>query len=132
MPQTIHNMNEFDLAEQLVGRRIVRIDAIHSKIHLHNGTVLTFEDTSMDHAWFGSAIHEGELVNSEITEVRLRDAISPPPGYSQFELAVMSAGTTVCTIEVDGEKLEDDGAGNHLFSISLVVDNSATHERTAA
>lgn len=41
-----YDMTDQDLASELVGKRIVQIDADSNSMTLHDGTVLIFQDSS--------------------------------------------------------------------------------------
>lgn len=108
-----YDMTDQDLASELVGKRIVQIDADSNSMTLHDGTVLIFQDSSDCCAWFQAELEEKNLTDNAITHV----ATSGEYGDESWSIHVLAADRHIADVHITG----DEGSGYYCHSINLEV-----------
>ena len=115
MNETIYDMSDRDLAEQLVGKSIKSIAG--STIELTDGTVLEIEDTSDCCAWFRGDIEAFDFNDNVITAVETHDAEAEDEYTEAWSLHVLSAHTLIAKVNIEG----DPTSGYYCHSVNLTV-----------
>ena len=107
------DMTDQDLAGELVGKKIVKIDTENSTMTLHDGTVLKFHDASDCCAWFEAELEEKNLTDNAITHV----TTSGQYGDESWTIHILAANKHIADVNITG----DEGSGYYCHSISLEV-----------
>lgn len=110
----IHDMNEYDLAKELIGKRIVSIAG--ETMQLDDGTVLEFKDTRGCCAWFTAQLHEGNLTDNAITAIETEE-LDDDGAPEHYNLHILAADQRVAAVEIEG----DATSGYYCHSINLIV-----------
>lgn len=121
-----YDMTEQDLAGELVGKRIVGIDADANTMTLHDGTVLTFHDTFDCCSWFEAELKEHNLTDNAITRVTTSDEHSDEYGEQSWSIHILAADEHIADVNING----DEGSGYYCHSINLEITNPDKQEDT--
>lgn len=107
------DMTGRDLAGELIGKRIVEIDADENTMTLHDGTVLTFHEVSECCAWFDAELKEKNLTDNAITHV----TTSGEDDDESWTIHILAADKNIADVLIRG----DDGTGYYCQSIELEI-----------
>lgn len=112
----IFDMTSSDLAENLVGRKIVSVNTGTPSCTLDDGTVLEFVDTYDCCAWFESAITHIDLDDNAIMSV---EVVQPEKSElpEEYSINILTVDKNVMALEIMG----DPTSGYYCKSINLVV-----------
>ena len=108
-----YDMDAQDLAGELVGKRIVEIDADANTMTLHDGTVLTFRDAYDCCSWFEAELKEHNLTDNAITHV----TTSGEYGDESWSIHILAANKHIADVNIDGSV----GSGFYCHSINLEI-----------
>lgn len=107
------DMTDGDLEQELVGKKIVKIDTENSTMTLHDGTVLKFHDASDCCAWFAAELEEKNLTDNAITHV----TTSGQYGDESWTIHILAANKHIADVHIWG----DEGSGYYCHSINLEI-----------
>lgn len=106
------DMTDRDLAGEIIGKRIVEIDADENTMTLHDGTVLEFQDVQECCAWFEAELKEKNLTDNAITHVTMSGEYG-----DAWSIHILAANTHIADVNITGDK----GTGYYCHSIELEV-----------
>lgn len=107
------DMTDRDLAGELIGKRIVEIDADANTMTLHDGTVLTFHEASECCACFEAELKEKNLTDNAITHV----TTSGEYGDESWSIHILAANKHIADVNITGDR----GTGYYCQSIELEI-----------
>ena len=110
---TYIDMTDQDLARELVGKKIVKINTEYNTITLHDGTVLKFNDVSDCCAWFEAELEEKNLTDNAITRV----TTSGQYDDESWTIHILAADKNIADVHIRG----DEGTGYYCQSIELEI-----------
>ena len=114
----IEDVSKRDVAEQFVGKSIVSVDEASQTFELDDGTVLTFEDTSVCCTFFD--VEKIKLIDtSDNRIVKVEQLYLPDEDdyLERFSFVLLTKATTYAQIDVVGTS----GNGYYVHSVDLVV-----------
>lgn len=107
------DMTDEDLADELIGKRIVEIDTYENTLTLHDGTMLKFYDASDCCAWFSAELEEKNLTDNAITHVTTTGEY----GDEAWSIHILAANKHIADVHIHG----DEGSGYYCHSVNLAV-----------
>lgn len=121
-----YDMTDQDLAGELIGKRIVEIDADANTMTLHDGTVLTFQDTYDCCAWFEAELKEHNLTDNAITRVTTSNKHCGEYGDESWSIHILAADQRVADLNITGNPT----SGYYCHSINLDITKPGEQEGT--
>ena len=115
-----YDMTDQDLAGELIGKRIVEIDADANTMTLHDGTVLTFQDAYNCCAWFEAELKKHNLTDNAITHV----TTSGEFGDESWSIHILAANKHIADVNITGSE----GSGLYCHSIDLEITKPGEQE----
>ncbi|MBC3179383.1 hypothetical protein [Corynebacterium lujinxingii] len=109
------DMTDGDLEQELVGKKIVKIDTENNTMTLHDGTVLKFHDASDCCAWFEAELEEKNLTDNAITHVTTTGEY----GDESWSIHILAANNHIADVNITG----NEGSGYYCHSIDLEITN---------
>jgi hypothetical protein len=110
----IRDMNEYDLAKELIGKTVVKI--VGETMRLDDGTALEFKDTGSCCAWFTAQLHEGNLTDNAVTAIEAEE-VDDDEAPEHYNLHILAADERVAAVEITGDPTN----GYYCHSINLIV-----------
>ena len=121
-----YDMTDQDLAGELIGKRIVEIDADAKTMTLHDGTKLVFKDTADCCYWFEAELKEHNLTDNAITRVTTSNKHRGEYGDESWSIHILAADKHIADVNITGSE----GNGYYCHSIDLEITKPDKQEDT--
>ena len=113
-------IDEEDLAQVLVGRKVVNIKEVYgsTELTLDDGTIVALSDTADCCAWYSQEVKNINLLDNIITKAEVKELPEDSEAEDGWIITILSHDKEIGSINVEG----DPTSGYYVHSIIIEVE----------